>query len=292
MFSKAAAYIQRRRTERALRGTKVVSHTRAAVVDRGPTVRGYLTIQTRPVDAAGQPTGPWENAREDPNLVVTQAEALMAAMSIAEVNSAFNYIELGDPSPAAPPALTNINLEQTTGQRKAVTSTRTSNVVTLETTFLAGEANGFTFTEAGLFTGPFASGQMFARKTFAGITKTAAFELRFTWLITFLVQTSGGDCTGVSLIGPSTVTNLTVYNAAGGEASVAATFDFAVGANHIDVFLNGVRLVPGIHYNEAPAPLTAPIGGPPGNKGVNFIAFTLVIVPMVDQVLLVHRVLA
>ena len=116
-------------------------------------------------------------------------------------NSAFNYIELGDPAfPANPPALSDIGLQQTTGQRKAVSVTVNSNVVTSEVTFLTSEANGFTYTEAGLFTGPFGGGSMFARKVFNPIVKTASFELKLTWLVTFLVNpTAGGSSwTGAS----------------------------------------------------------------------------------------------
>ena len=223
----------------------------------------------------------------------------MAQMAIGAANSALSYIELGDPTaPATPPALSDVTLQQTTGVRKAATVTAVANVVTAEVTWTSAEANGFTFTEAGLFNGTLGSGSMFARKAFSGITKSAAFEMRFTWLITFLVNTQGGDCSGISLLGPSTVTAFTVYNSGastsgvGLEASVAATFDFTVGANHVDVFLNGVRLVPGVHYTEAAAPLTAPIGGIAGNKGVNFNGFVLTVSPFVDQVFLIQRTLA
>jgi hypothetical protein len=86
------------------------------------------------------------------------------------------------------------------------------------------------------------------------------------------------------------VSAYTIYvSAGGGENSVAATFDFAVGANHVDVFLNGQRQVPSKDYNEAGAgALTAPIGGPPLNKGVNL---TFALNPG-DEVFLIIRTLA
>lgn len=257
--------------------------------DRGPTAIGRLVVETRAVDPTTGEPGAWVERVDRANLVVTQAETLMALMSIGAANSAFNYIELGDPLVATPPALGDLTLQSSTGTRKAVSGTTSGNVATLETTFLVGEGNGFTYTEAGLFTGPFAAGLMFARKTFAGIAKTVAFEMRFRWHITFLVQTSGGDCTGIGIIGPATITSYTYLVAVGGEKSAAVSFDFAVGANHLDVFIDGQRQSPGINYNEAGPPLTAPILGIALNKGVNFVGFVLL---PGNEVLLVHRVLA
>ena len=252
-------------------------------MDRGPIAIGQLVIDRR------EPGGEWQNLVDDKNLVVTQAESLMAQMAIGTANAPIDYIELGNPLTATPPSLGDINLQSSTGQRKVTAGTASGNVATFEAVFLTTDGNGFTYTEAGLFTGPFAAGLMFARKTFTGITKTVAFELRFRWHITFLVQTSGGDCTGIGIVGPMTVSAYTYAIAAGNEASIAASFDFAVGANHLDVFLNGQRLAPGIQYNEAGPPLTAPILGSALNKGINLVGFVLL--PN-DKVLLVHRTLA
>ena len=314
MFDKAKEFMRKRRARRTAQklatamGKGAVLGGHAIGSDPAPIAEGHVTIQTRPVMADGRPAcdcdhqgvgcSHWDTVHHDGNLVVTQAETIMAQMAIGAANSALSYIELGDPTaPATPPALSDLTLEQTTGERKSVSLVASGRIVTAEATWTSAEGNGFTYTEAGLFNGLLGSGLMFARKTFAGITKTASFEMRFTWLITFLVNTQGGDCAGISLIGPSSVTAFTVYNSgdsipAGNEASVAATFDFSVGANHVDVFLNGQRLVPGVHYNEANAPLTAPIGGPAANKGVNFIGFTLQLAPMPDQVFLIQRTLA
>jgi hypothetical protein len=242
---------------------------------RGP--QGHLRVETREVLASGE-RGPWVTHEDDHNLVVTQAERLMANAMGGVLNSALNYIELGDPTfPANPPGLSDIALQQTTSVRKAVVITLNGNILTAEALFLTTEGNGFTYTEAGLFTGPFAAGSMFARKTFNPIIKTSSFEMRFTWIVTFLVNPSGsGDCAGVALVGPSTVANETIYESlVGGEASVAATFDFAVGGGHIDFFLNGQRMVRSRQYIEANPPLAAPVGGPAGNKGVNLVGFTL-----------------
>jgi len=307
MFEKAAKYVRARllkmgerriatrELERALRD----GHPQAEMLlgrghsdcvfwgDRAQEfARGAVTAERRMVHPDGQ-KGPWETVFFDGNLVVTQAERLMSQMAIGAANSPLNYIELGDPAPTAtPPVLADTTLEQTTGQRKAVALTAAGNVVTAEATWLTTEGNGPTYTEAGLFTGPFGAGTMFARKTFTGIFKTLAFEMRFTWLITFLVQTQGGDCAGVALTGPATVASDSNWTAAGGEVSAAATFDFVPNANIIDVFLNGQRLVQGKHYAESAAPLSTPqLGGSPTSKGVNF---TFTLLPG-DEVYLVHR---
>ena len=259
--------------------------------DRTPGPKGEVRVELREVAADGS-KGEWVTHEHDPNLVVTQAERLMANAMAGVANSEFNYIELGDPTfPATAPTLSDLTLENTTGVRKAVVVTVNGNVVTSEVTFLTSEGNGFTFTEAALFTSPFAAGSMFARKAFSPIIKTAAFEMRFTWLITFLVNPQGtGDCAGVALVGPAVIANETIFESTiGAEASVAATFDFSVGAAHIDVFFNGTRLVRSRQYLEVAAgALAAPVGGPPGNKGVNFVGFTLNIG---DIIYLVQRTL-
>lgn len=294
MFKKAQEYMRRRMLSEA-RNTvlrqnlgvqppgRVQSPGQMAITGYGDRLgpefaKGCVIIDRRYVDPVTGERGEWETAVFDNNLVVTLAEGAMAAMAVGAANAALNYIELGDPSPTAtPPALTDATLEQTTGQRKAVALTQSGNLVTAEVVFGIAEANGPTYTEAGLFTGPFAGGTMFARKTFAGILKTAAFELRITWLITFLVNTSGGDCAGIALTGPSAVAGDTTYVATGGETSVAATFDFVPNSNLVDAYLNGQRLIPGVHYTESAAPLTLPQGGGSVglSKGINLLFVAL-----------------
>jgi hypothetical protein len=261
--------------------------TQRGSADVGPTMVGRLIVEMRAVDPSTGVKADWVKVVDDANLVVTNAQPLTALMAIGAANAPLNYIELGDPLVPTPPALADITLQQTTGQRKAAVLTTSGNVAQAEVLFLVGEANGFTFTEAGLFTGPFAAGGLYARKIFTGITKTVAFELRLRWHITYLVQTTGGDCTGIGIIGPGTLSSHTYSIAAGGEVAVAATFDFVPGANHLDVFLNGTRLAPGIHYNEASPPLNAPTLGPAASKGINLIAPIVLIA--LDKVLLVHR---
>jgi hypothetical protein len=304
MFEKARKFIEQRRIAKAAHERAVNRGVPRGLLPAGsyggrstvinepaPFAIGVLRVETQAVDERGAPVGEWETKVDHANLVVRQAEIIMAQMAIQSPNSGLSYIELGDPPfPATPPQLSDLSLQASTGQRKSVTLTAVGNVVKAEATWLAGEGNGFTYTEAGLFNGLLGSGLMFARKVFNGITKTNAFQMRFTWFITFLVNTQGGDCSGVSLIGPSTVAAYTIYVATGGEASVAATFDFTVGANHVDVYLGGVRLVPTVDYNEAGSgALNAPIGGPPLNKGINLNAFLL---NPGDEVFLIQRTLA
>lgn len=272
-----------------------MTHHSMLGLDVGPRAVGVLTIETRPADKAGDASA-WEVVEQGGNLVVSQAEVIMAAALAAVPLNTINYIELGDAGPpATPPVLSDISLEATTGERKLAIVTQTGNILTAEVTWLVGEGNGFVFTEAGLYVGNLGSGQMYARKAFNAVTKTAAFEMRLTWLITYLVAPQGGgDCAGIALIGPSTATAETVYVASGGEASVAATFDFTVNANRLDVFLNGVRLIRGVHYTESGPPLAAPIGGPALNKGINLVGFTLsgpVGLTPADVLYIVHRTL-
>lgn len=259
------------------RARNIANHGKAVVrsTDVGPFVIGHLVVEKRAVDAETGTKSEWSTVVDDKNLVVLNAQNLTAAAMAGEANSAFNYIELGNPVAPTPPNLADVALQQSTGQRKAVTNTRSANVTTAEVLFLTTDGNGFTYTEAGLFTGPFAGGGLYARKIFAGVTKTVAFELRLRWSITYLVQSTGGDCTGIGFVGPGTFSNITYAIAAGLEVSVGATFDFSVGANNLDVFLNGARQVPGVHYNEASPVLTAPCLGSSANKGINFVGIVL-----------------
>lgn len=282
MLQKAKAYAAAREASaKARREIQATGH------DVGLTAIGRHVIETRTVDPVTGKPGEWVTESDDHNLIVTQAESLMAQMAIGAANSAFSYIELGDPAfPATPPALSDVALQQTTGQRKGVTLTAVGNTVTSVAFWDTTEGNGFTFTEAGLFTGIIGAGIMFARKTHNPVLKDNSKQLRETWYVTFLVNANGGLFSGVTLIGPSMVVGTTVLTAAGGENSAAASFDFTVGAQLVDVFLNGVRLVPGVHYNEAASPLNAPILGAPLNKGVNLIGIQF---KANDQVFFIHR---
>ncbi len=252
-------------------GQNVRGHSEA---DMGPYATGYLIVEKVFVKpGTEEPTGEREVVVQEEvdlpgkNLVVRQARDLMAAMAAGLPNAEIDYIELGDPAPANPPTLDDTTLQQTTGQRKSTVNTVTSNVLQCVAVWLAGEGNGFTFTEAGLFTAPLAAGTMFARKAGFSIPKTNSFQLQFTWLVVFDVQdASGSGCTGVALIGSSAVVEDYIYLAAGGETSITVPIDFVVAAKRLEVFLFGQRLIPPDQYTEVL------IGGGPA-KGIQLNGF-------------------
>ena len=173
-LAKAKIYIARRRL---LLASMVQRHQNLAIgYDKGPMPMGHgrLRAQIRPVDPeaerrslararilhpgdedaarraviADESLGDWDTKVDDDNLVVLQAEALMAQMAIQSPNSGLNYIELGDPAaPATPPQITDITLQSTTGQRKAATLTVAGGIVTADVLFLTTEANGVNITD-------------------------------------------------------------------------------------------------------------------------------------------------
>lgn len=292
MFDKAKRYFEwlRKTREAAKRFARMGSPSSKmsggfSCQDTGPYPTGVLIIHKV------FPDGKKELVHQDNNLVVTQAEALMAQMSMGTPGSDITHIWLGKESPITPPALGQINLlDPVAGQFKATSNSAVGGVATYQATWGTGDGNGYTFTEAGLFTGTLGSGTMFARKTFPGITKNSSFSLVLSWLVTFKVpDASGSCCSGVALVGPSMISPFTIYNAVGGEASVACTFDFNVGSNLIDPYLRGVRMVPTVDYQEGAAPLNAPVGGNPLNKGINLLSGTL---NPGDQVFIIMRALA
>jgi len=231
--------------------------------DPAPLVSGRFKLEL-----TDEQTGEVITVIDDPNLVVSQAANLMASMAAGIVNSEIGYIELGDPLVALPPSLTDVTLQQTTGQRQVAAPVVASNTVTFTATWAAGVGNGFTYTEAGLFTNPLAAGTMFARKTGFSIVKTAAFSMTLTWLLTFSVLDACAEaCYGTALVGSSYTVEDYIYDAVGGETQVVVPIDFVIGAKRLEVFLNGQRLYYTRHYIEAA------IGA---NKGINLIAFTLV----------------
>lgn len=229
-----------------------------ATVEHAPQAKGHVKIEAVYED------GHVEVLHEDKNLVVDQAATIMPYMSLGLKQ--FGYIELGDPSPATPPDAADTTLEQTTGERKAISGSVSGKTVTMEAQWGTTEGNGYSFTEAGLFCNPLGSGQMFARKVFDAITKTSSFALKVTWAVTFSVSDRLSGCTGVALLGSSTLTEDYTYTAVGGETQVIVPIDFVVGSKSLDVFQNTARLYYGTHYNETT------IGA---SKGVTFIGYTL-----------------
>lgn len=223
--------------------------------------KGYVTIE------AIYPDGRVKTLLKDkPNMVVTQAEQIMAYMSVGL--RPMSYIELGDKVTPTAPALTDITLQQTTGERKAIAATVTGNSVAYVSTWLVAEGNGYDFTEAGLFCDPFGAGLLFARKTFDPITKTAAFALRFTWTVVFQIANTNSGCSGVSIVSNGDMVYDYTYTAVGGETDITVPIDFVVGAKTLDVYLNTAGLAYNTHYYEL---VISPIA-----NGIRFIGFSLI----------------
>ncbi len=214
-----------------------------------PQIRGSVCIEMRKKGSED-----WDTIHEEHNLIVTQAENLLASMAAGTANAEIGYIELGDPVSPTAPALGDTTLQQTTNERKAVSAAVSGSQVAFTALWGVGDGNGFTFTEAGLFTNPLAVGTMFARKSGFSVVKTLSFELRFTWTLRFEVSSGGGGgggCSGIAIVGPSTIVEDFLFTAVGGETQVIVPFDFVVGAKHLDVFLNGQRMVYTLHYTES-----------------------------------------
>lgn len=289
----------RKRLRELMRGRKAASGPRQRVggSDVGPLCRGEVTIETRERREDGT-VGEWSVHQKDSNLVVTQAEALMAAMSIGSANhfdTATAYMQVGEDGTA--PALDNTALltpvaPAAGGTKVLGSATAAGSVATLQATWAIGDTldgYGLPLSEVGLFVGgagaPITGGTMFARKVFNPITKTGAFDLRITWAITFNVSQNSDSCTNISLIGPSTVTSefIATEGVTAGftvaSTFIAMPFDFAVGGGHIDVYQNGVRKLRSLEYIEATSG---------GAKGISFIT------PVVanDVWYFVHRVLS
>lgn len=224
--------------------------------DRAPRVHGQVKIE------AIYQNGQSEILHESRNKVVELAETMLPFMSLGLRQ--IDYIELGDPSPATPPDFSDTGMQQTTGQRKSISGSVSQNVGTYEALWATGEGNGFSYTEAGLFTDPFGAGTIFARKTFDPIPKTSAFSLKFTWSLVFSVDDNNDGCSGVALLGPSTVVGRYQYIATGGETDIIVPLDFTPGTYMLDVFMNNIRLYDTTEYIEST------IGA---SRGIVFIGF-------------------
>jgi hypothetical protein len=259
--------IKKDRDMRSNSGTGVLTHS--SDIEQGVTkVEGRLRITK--IDAVtGEKTIHLDEKLET-NLVVTLAESIMAKMAAGIANSPIAYIELG--TGTTPPALTDITLQTPIGvpEKQATTDTASGNVAHFQATWGVGDGNGNTFREAGLFTGPFpGTGEMFARKVFSALTKNAGFSFIMDWYISFTVQAGSGGCTGIAVIGNTITAENYYFVAVGGELNLVVPIDFVVGATRLEVFQNGVRLVPNVvpGYHEA-------VIGP--SKGIVFDGFALI----------------
>lgn len=251
---------------------------RIAEEESAPRVVGSVEIFTK------RPDEDWVCVHEEHNLVVSQAENLMAHMAAGTSNAEIGEIRLGDPATASTPDLADTALDQhVAAADKSVTASVTDGTVTFTASYAVGDAVQVDpYTEAGLFT---AAGSMFARKAGFSIVKTGSIEMRFVWTLRFSVSAqSGSQCSGASLYPAATVTQDYVYTATGSETYVVVPFDFTPTAKHLDVFLNGQRLVYTDDYIES----TNADGS--GNKGIIFQGgLTLTTSPSADVVYFVLR---
>lgn len=120
---------------------------------------------------------------EDHNLVVQVGKNLHASRLIGNADAALAYIAVGSGQTA--PAAGDTDLQSMLGSRKTFDSaaTRTNNVVTMTTTFNAGEATG-TIWEFGLFNAS-TGGSMYSHSVgTAGIPKGANDVVAVTWQLT------------------------------------------------------------------------------------------------------------
>lgn len=141
-------------------------------------VKGRLVAEVR--DAL---TGALLATHAQDNLVVDEGLNLLRDMLGDDRNKAPNYFYLGTNSTAAAPADTVSTI--TSPFTKAFTArVRGSKAISFQTYITAAEANGTTWTEAGLVNTYDGTSSLFARVAITPIVKTAAVTVTFTWSIT------------------------------------------------------------------------------------------------------------
>jgi hypothetical protein len=118
--------------------------------------------------------------RDVKNLIVQVGKNFVANALISSSTSPFTYMAIGTSGTAAANSDTTLGAEIA---RQAFTSSSVStNVVTLSTTYAAGTGTG-TLQEAGIFNAS-SSGTMLSHVVFSSISKAAADSLVITWTIT------------------------------------------------------------------------------------------------------------
>lgn len=137
-------------------------------MDDALNVKGWLTIK----DEDG-------NVLVDKqNLVVNGGLAFLANALVAASSSPFTHIAVGSGTTAPSAGQTALVTEL---GRVAFTYNVSGSSVTLSATFNAGVATG-TWNEAGIFNAA-SAGTMYARTTFATITKSASTVYIVTWVL-------------------------------------------------------------------------------------------------------------
>lgn len=114
------------------------------------------------------------------NLIVQVGKNYLAGAVTASATSPFSHMAIGTGTTAAALSDTTLTTELV---RQAFSSTSTStNVVTLITTYAAGTGTG-AITEAGIFNAS-SSGTLLSHVVFSAINKGSADSLTITWTIT------------------------------------------------------------------------------------------------------------
>lgn len=117
---------------------------------------------------------------EKKNLIVTAGKSFLANAVLANSTSPFTHMAIGTGTTAA--ALTDTTLTTEVARQAFTTSSRTTNVVTLVTTYAAGTGTG-ALTEAGIFNAS-SAGTLLSHVVFSAINKGSADSLTITWTIT------------------------------------------------------------------------------------------------------------
>lgn len=137
-------------------------------------MKGELTVTL--LDGEGKV----KDFRDVKNLIVQVGKNFLASAVINSSTSPFTYMAIGTSGTAASTSDTALGAEVA---RQAFTSSSVStNVVTLSTTYAAGTGTG-TLQEAGIFNAS-SSGTMLSHVVFSSISKAAADSLVITWTIT------------------------------------------------------------------------------------------------------------
>jgi len=141
--------------------------------DQTPVV-GKLTLTLR--DEQGNVKQEIENN----NLIVNTGKAFLANAVLNSSTSPFTYMAIGTSGTAA--AVTDTALGSETVRQVFTTSSVSTNVVTLVTTYAAGTGTA-ALQEAGIFNAS-SAGTMLSHVVFSTINKGAADSLTITWTVT------------------------------------------------------------------------------------------------------------
>lgn len=137
-------------------------------------MKGELTLTL--VDSEGKV----KDFRELKNLIVQVGKNFVASALINSSTSPFTYMAVGTNGTAATTADTTLGTEL--ARQVFSSSSVSTNVVTLSTTYAAGTATG-TLQEAGIFNAS-SGGTMLSHVVFSAVSKGASDSLVITWTIT------------------------------------------------------------------------------------------------------------